>query len=277
MSLGHQAEKKGLFITIDANIGAGKTNACHAIASAATASGWPARVLEEPTHHPMFNHFLERYYEDLRTGKNQGGGFAMQMFMLCQRYEQHRLAVEQAWGRQGIVVVQDRPIYGDTVFATTAMERGFMTEEEYHLYQDVYRNMSRDMMPPDIFVFLDVSPEECFERMAERGRTEEDGVPLDYLKQLYDNYQKLLGEMRRRGVRVLTVDWSGFGPPVEIWKNIKSMIMSGDSWYENLSFSLTKESRVPIAPGSESNGASDKAPVANGKKSKQKVKSKKAK
>lgn len=244
-------ERKGLFITIDANIGAGKTNACHAIASAATASGFPATVLEEPTHHPMFNHFLERYYADLTSGKNTGGGFAMQMFMLCQRYEQHRLAVEQAWGAHGTIVVQDRPIYGDTVFATTAMERGFMTPEEYDLYVDVYRNMSRDVMPPDIFIFLDVSPEECYDRMAARGRTQESEVPLDYLQQLYDNYQKLLSEMRRRGVRVLTIDWREFGPPVEIWKNIKEMVSSEDTWYESLTFGLAKEPRVPIIPGAE--------------------------
>lgn len=247
MTFGEQ-EKKGLFITIDANIGAGKTNACHAISSAALSSGWNARVLEEPTHHPKFNHFLERYYDDLQSGQNTGGGFAMQMFMLCQRYEQHKLAVEQAWGSQGMVVVQDRPIYGDTVFATTAMERGFMRPEEYELYVDVYRNMSRDVMPPDIFVFLDVSPEECHDRMHSRGRSQEDGVPLDYLQQLYDNYQKLIGEMRRRGVRVLTVDWSGFGPPVEIWKNILEMVNSENSWYEKLTFSLGKEPRVPLTP-----------------------------
>lgn len=238
--------KKGLFITIDANIGAGKTNACHAIASAALATGHNARVFEEPTHHPKFSHFLQRYYNDLQSGKNSGGGFAMQMFMLCQRYEQHRLAVEQAWGEHGMIVIQDRPIYGDTVFATTAMERGFMTPEEYELYVDVYRNMSRDVMPPDLFVFLDVSPEECYERMSSRGRSAEEGVPLDYLQQLYANYQKLIGEMRRRGVRVLTVDWSGFGPPVEIWKRIKSMVDSHDNWYEELSFSLTKAPRMPI-------------------------------
>lgn|GEM_PF-330030 len=244
MAFGHH--KKGLFITIDANIGAGKTNACHAIASAALATGHNARVFEEPTHHPKFGHFLQRYYNDLQSGKNSGGGFAMQMFMLCQRYEQHRLAVEQAWGEQGMIVIQDRPIYGDTVFATTAMERGFMTPEEYNLYVDIYRNMSRDVMPPDLFVFLDVSPEECYERMNSRGRAAEDGVPLDYLQQLYANYQKLIGEMRRRGVRVLTVDWSGFGPPVEIWKRIQSMVLSHDNWYEELSFSLTKAPRMPI-------------------------------
>ena len=248
MPFGSERPRKGLFVTIDANIGAGKTNACHAIASAATASGTPARVLEEPTHHPKFNHFLQRYYADLTSGKNTGGGFAMQMFMLTQRYEQHRLAVETAWGDQGQVIVQDRPIYGDTVFATTAMERGFMTEEEYHLYVDVYRNMSRDVMPPDIFVFLDVSPEECYDRMHSRGRSQEEGVPLDYLQQLYDNYQKLISEMRRRGVKVLSVDWSGFGPPVEIWKNILELVDSEDCWYENLNFSLAKAPSVPLKP-----------------------------
>jgi deoxyadenosine/deoxycytidine kinase len=144
--------------------------------------------------------------------------------------------------------VQDRPIYGDTVFATTAMERGFMTPEEYQLYVDVYRNMSRDVMPPDIFVYLDVTPEECFDRMHTRGRSQEEGVPLDYLQQLYDNYQKLLGEMRRRGVRVLTIDWREFGPPVEIWKKICKLVDSEDQWYEQLTFGLTKEPRIPIAP-----------------------------
>ena len=128
-----------------------------------------------------------------------------------------------------------------------------MSPEEYDLYVSIYKNMSRDVMPPDIFVFLDVSPEECYDRMHSRGRSEEEGVPLDYLKQLYDNYQKLLSEMRRRGVRVLTVDWSGFGPPVEIWKNILSMVNSEDSWYEQLTFSLTKEPRIPLTPNPKGN------------------------
>jgi deoxyadenosine/deoxycytidine kinase len=243
---------KGLFITVDANIGAGKTNACHAIASAATTSGWPARVLEEPTHHKKFFHFLEHYYDDLKTGHNTGGGFEMQMFMLCQRYEQHRLAVEQAWGEQGMVVVQDRPIYGDTVFATTAMEEGFMTKEEYELYVDVFRNMSRDVMSPDIFVYLKVTPEECHRRMSTRGRSQESGVPMDYLKHLDKNYDLLVKEMRRRGVRVLIVDWHEFGPPVELWNQILQMVNSDDSWFEQLTFSFNKHPRMPIMPGDDS-------------------------
>lgn len=251
MSLNNMSGKQGLFITVDANIGAGKTNACHAIASAAMSSGWPAKVFEEPTHHPQFSHFLSKYYDDLQTGKNTGGGFAMQIFMLCKRYEQHRLAVESAWGDQGIAVVQDRPIYGDTVFATTAMERGFIAKEEYDLYVDIFKNMSRDVMPPDIFVYLDVPPEECHRRMSTRGRSEEEGVPLDYLQHLDQNYKKLIKEMRRRGVKVLTVDWQEFGPPVVLWNNILKMIHAPDSWYEQLTFSFAKQPRIPLVPGNE--------------------------
>ena len=62
-------------------------------------------------------------------------------------------------------------------------------------------------MPPDIFVYLNVSPEECHRRMNTRSRTEEEGVPLDYLQHLDRNYTKLVNEMRRRGIRVLEVDW----------------------------------------------------------------------
>ena len=88
--------------------------------------------------------------------------------------------------------------------------------------------------------------------MSKRGRGSEEGVPLDYLQQLYDNYQKLIAEMRRRGVRVLTIDWSEFGPPVEIWKNIRNLVSSEDKWYEQLTFSFAKAPRMPIMPGSDS-------------------------
>jgi hypothetical protein len=87
--------------------------------------------------------------------------------------------------------------------------------------------------------------------MASRGREQEHGVPLDYLQQLYANYQLLIGEMRRRGVRVLTLDWREFGPPVEIWKRIREMASSSDHWYEELSFSLTKIPRMPLVPSPE--------------------------
>ena len=45
MPFGEPREKKGLFITIDANIGAGKSNACHAIASAYAIGAKEARSL----------------------------------------------------------------------------------------------------------------------------------------------------------------------------------------------------------------------------------------
>lgn len=239
-------KKRGIFIAVDANIGAGKTNTCHALASAANSAGWNTKVLEEPTNDPRFVHFLNHYYDDLRTGKNTGGGFEMQIFMLSQRYEQHRLAVELAWGDKGIVVIQDRPVYGDTAFATTAMESGFMKREEYDLYSDIYRNMSRDIMPPDLFVYLRVEPEVCYNRMLDRGRDSEEGVPLDYLQRLYANYEKMIEEMRRRGVRVLDVDWNNFGPPVELWKKILTMTDSIESRYEKLSFSFSKIATIPF-------------------------------
>jgi deoxyadenosine/deoxycytidine kinase len=243
--------RKGLFIAVDANIGAGKTNACHAIASAASSRGHQVRVLEEPTHDAEFAYFLQRYYDDLRIQENRGGGFAMQVFMLSRRYEQHRLAVELAWGENGIVVIQDRPIYGDTVFATTATERGFMAPEEYELYKSLYRNMSRDIMPPDVFIYLDVPPEECDRRMALRARKSEEGVPLDYLQQLDKNYKLLLEEMKYRGIRTLCVDWTEFGPPVELWNRILEMAGATESRYRQLSLALGKDPNIPVNPPQE--------------------------
>jgi len=103
-------------------------------------------------------------------------------------------------------------------------------------------------MPPDIFVYLDVSPEECHRRMNSRAREQEAGVPLDYLEHLDKNYRLLLQEMRRRGVRVMVIDWKEFGPPVDVWKQILRMAVSSDSWYEQLAFSFAKHPRMPVMP-----------------------------
>ena len=212
---------RGLYIAIDANIGAGKTNAAHALASVALSRGKRVRVLEEPTNTSRFSYFLSRYYEDLKSGVHRGAGFAMQLYMLSQRHAQHRLAVELAWC-DGMTVIQDRPIHGDVVFARTARDRGFMSPEEFELYEDTYTNMARDLMPMDLFVYLDVSPEECFARMEARKRPEEEGVPLDYLQALDQGYKSLIEEMKRRGVKVLTLNWAEFGPPVDTWKKIEA-------------------------------------------------------
>lgn len=86
--------------------------------------------------------------------------------------------------------------------------------------------------------------------MSERARSAESGVPLDYLKHLDKNYELLVKEMRRRGVKVLIVDWHEFGPPVVLWNQILQMVNSDESWFEQLTFSFNKHPRIPIIPKS---------------------------
>jgi hypothetical protein len=88
--------------------------------------------------------------------------------------------------------------------------------------------------------------------MSERARSAESGVPLDYLQHLDRNYNLLVKEMRRRGVKVLVVDWHEFGPPVVLWNQIQQMVNSDESWFEQLTFSFAKHPRIPIVPGKES-------------------------
>jgi hypothetical protein len=50
---------------------------------------------------------------------------------------------------------------------------------------------------------------------------------------------------------VMVVDWQEFGPPVELWKRILRMVVSSDSWYEQLTFSFNKHPRMPLATEGE--------------------------
>jgi deoxyadenosine/deoxycytidine kinase len=62
--------------------------------------------------------------------------------------------------------------------------------ETYKHHFEIYKNPL-----PELTIVLDTPPTECKERMNERGRGMEEGVPLDYLQKLGDvyneNYNKL--------------------------------------------------------------------------------------
>src|SRR3990167_10796208 len=208
-----------MFIAIDANIGSGKTALCHSLYSVLRTRKIKARVFEEPTNTKQFRYFLSRHVEALKKGINAGEAFEMQCWMLVERYAQHKLAVEYSWNNN-IWALQDRPIYGDSVFAVVANKRGFMSNEQLVLYSRIFSEMSRDLMPPDIFVYLNVSPEIAYERMNERGRKAEDGVPLDYLQDLDSQYQVLLNKLRLRGIPVLEVPWEKYGAPLKLYEQI---------------------------------------------------------
>ena len=96
------------------------------------------------------------------------------------RFQQHQEVIWRGGGG-----VQDRTIYEDAVFAKTLVNQGLLDERDYNTYLQLFRHMSNFMCRPSVIIYLDLSPESAMERIKQRNRSVESGIPLDYLKELH--------------------------------------------------------------------------------------------
>jgi len=179
------------FIGIAGLIGAGKT-------TLATALGEHLGL--DVHYEPVIdNEYLDDFYRETKKY-----AFAMQIYLLNRRFQQHQ---EIIWrGRGG---VQDRTIYEDAIFAKTLRDMDLMDERDYETYVNLFRNLSNFMCRPNFIIYLDVTPEKSMDRIRERARGCETGVSLEYLRQLYDGYEEFLGEISRL-IPVLRVQWNEY-------------------------------------------------------------------
>ena len=185
------------FIGIAGLIGAGKTTLAKAL----------GEHLHLDVHYePVIdNEYLDDFYRETKKY-----AFAMQIYLLNRRFQQHQ---EIIWrGRGG---VQDRTIYEDAIFAKTLRDLGQMDSRDYETYVSLFRNLSNFMCRPNAIVYLDVTPENSLKRIKQRSRDCESVVGLDYLHRLYDNYEEFVQDISRL-IPVIRVGWNEFWEVEEI-------------------------------------------------------------
>ena len=167
-------------------------------------------ILEEVDGNP----YLERFYGDMK-----GYGTMMQVWLLNHRFRQHREFVTRISLGRIRGVVQDRTIWEDTIFARMLNQHPdkIISDLDYNTYLDLFDNMVlRELVFPQILIYLDCKPETAIKRIGMRGRGMEQTISLDYLRMLKQNYEQFISEMELAGVRILRVDWESFKPISEV-------------------------------------------------------------
>lgn len=81
-----------------------------------------------------------------------------------------------------------------------------MSHRDYQTYLDLFHNMSNFMRHPNLLVYLDVTPEEALERIKLRNRGCESGMSIDYLRELYKEYNNFIEDISKR-IPVIKVRW----------------------------------------------------------------------
>lgn len=158
------------YIVVEGPIGVGKTSLAHRLA----VSFGSELLLEGPEENP----FIDRFYENPRLA-----ALPTQLFFLTQRVRQ----IQEL--RQGDmfspVRVADFLIEKDRLFAELTLD-----EDELHLYDQIYRQMTIEAPQPDLVIYLQAPVDVLLGRIGKRARDYERHMEADYLRRLSDAYAR---------------------------------------------------------------------------------------
>jgi len=155
-------------IAIEGPIGAGKSSLARRLAAHLGAELMLERADENP--------YLERFYADA-----PGYAFQTQVFFLFQRMRQVRELAQPGMFSQA--VVSDFMLAKDALFA-----RMNLSDEEYHLYSQMYAQVAQQLPQPDLVIWLQATPAVLSHRIRQRGIAMEQRMEPAYLQRLCDAY-----------------------------------------------------------------------------------------
>ena len=159
------------YVAIEGTIGVGKTSLANLLSNKLGAK----LVLEEFEDNP----FLSDFYED-----PERHAFQTQLWFLLQRYQQQQ-DLRQVDMFQNLVIT-DYMFVKDRLFASLNLN-----EKEMSLYDTVANMMERNVIGPDLVIFLQADTETLMRNIARRGRDFEKNMSEDYidaLNQVYNEY-----------------------------------------------------------------------------------------
>jgi deoxyadenosine/deoxycytidine kinase len=174
------------FITIEGNIGAGKTTLSHLLAKQ-----YNARLILEAF---ADNPFLSKFYENPSQY-----AFPLELFFMAERYKQLKELIHTKDLFQSVTVT-------DYLFTKCLLfAKVNLPEEEFRLYQKLFEIIHQQLMQPEILIYLHAPVNKLQQNIRKRNRPYEQNIPDEYLfniQQTYTNY------IKQHNIKTLFVDAS---------------------------------------------------------------------
>ena len=174
------------FITVEGNIGAGKTTLSHLLSKHFNAR----LILEEFAENP----FLPKFYES-----PQQYAFPLELFFMAERYKQMKDLLQTKDMFQNVTI-------SDYLFTKCLLfAKVNLPGEEFRLYQKLFDIINPQIVQPDILIYLHTPVNKLQENIKKRNRKYEQSIPNDYLFSLQETYTQYIKQHR---IKTLFVDAS---------------------------------------------------------------------
>ncbi len=174
------------FVTIEGNIGAGKTTLANILSK-----HYNARlVLEEFADNP----FLPKFYEN-----PEQYAFPVELFFMAERYKQLKDLLQTKDMFQSITI-------SDYLFTKCLLfAKVNLLNDEFRLYQKLFDIINPQILQPEILIYLHTPVNKLKENIKKRNREYEQNIPGDYLFQLQETYTQYI---KQHNIKTLFVDAS---------------------------------------------------------------------
>lgn len=174
------------FVTIEGNIGAGKTTLAHLLSKHFNAR----LILEEFADNP----FLPKFYENQRQY-----AFPLELFFMAERYKQLKDLLQTKDMFQNLTI-------SDYLFTKCLLfAKVNLPEEEFLLYQKLFDIINPQLVQPDLLIYLHAPVNKLKENIKKRNRSYEQNIDSEYLFTLQETYTQYI---KQHNIKTLFIDAS---------------------------------------------------------------------
>ena len=194
------------YITIEGNIGSGKTSFCTMIQD-----DYNCRViLEEFDNNP----FLPFFYDDMERF-----ALTVELFFMTERMKQ----------------LQKHLLYQDLFHEFTIADYSFvktllfarknLPDDEYRIFQKLFNTLNSSFPNPDILVYFHRSVDILQKNIAKRGREYEKNISDDYLLKIQNSYFEYFRNILTFPVLIIDLNEIDFVENPKHYEHIKRLLM----------------------------------------------------
>lgn len=174
------------FITVEGNIGAGKTTLSHLLARHFNAR----LILEEFADNP----FLPKFYENPSQY-----AFPLELFFMAERYKQQKDFLNQKDLFQSLTI-------SDYLFTKCLLfAKVNLPDDEFRLYQRLFEIIHQQLVQPDLLIYLHAPVNRLKDNIKKRNRPYEQNIPDEYLFNIQQTYTHYI---RQHNLKTLFIDAS---------------------------------------------------------------------